>query len=554
MIEIRQLPLPINHSEEDLLAAVCAKLKITASDIIHLSKHQRAIDARHQRVQFRYTLAVQVVNEPHVLNQIKDDKDISLTSAALYTPPYSTLSQESTQQPLSSFSAQELSAHTHRVIVVGSGPCGLFAALLLARAGWRPLVLERGKEAGERARDVTGYWNRNWPLNPNSNVQFGEGGAGTFSDGKLYTQIRDPENRIPWILQEMVNAGAPDDILLKARPHVGTDRLIRVIKHIRNEIIALGGMIRFNSHVQDIHIQNQNVQSIQLNTGEKFHANHYILAIGHSSRDTFEQLHRQGVQLEAKSFSVGVRIEHSQQKVDQSYYGKDAGHPLLGSAPYKFAVGTSTGRTAYSFCMCPGGLVVAAASEPDRLVTNGMSSYARNESNANAGFMVEIKPEDFPHNHEDPLCGITFQRELETKAFVAGGNNHHAPAQRLEDFLTNQPTAKQGALKPSYKPGVTWTNLYPLLPPIVAKTLQEAIPLLAKKLPFFADPDAILTGFETRSSSPVRITRDPHTFASLNTFNLYPSGEGAGYAGGIISAAADGMRVAEAIIQQSNKH
>jgi len=433
-----------------------------------------------------------------------------------------------------------------RPVIVGSGPCGLFCALLLARAGWKPILLERGKAAGDRARDVTGFWRRGWDFNPESNVQFGEGGAGTFSDGKLYTQIRDRDHRIPWLLKELVIAGAPEDILIKARPHIGTDRLIKVVRHIREEIISLGGEVRFGARVKEASIEDGVMRAVMLADGGSIEADHFIFAVGHSSRDTFEMLQGHGVPMEPKPFSVGVRIEHPQRLVDKMLYGKWAGHAKLGSAPYKFVAHCDTGRSAYSFCMCPGGLVVAATSEPGMVVTNGMSSYARAEANANSGFMVEVSAEDYG---DAPLAGMEFQRGIERSAFRLGGGNYHAPAQLLGDLMSGRASKGQGAVVPSYEPGVVWTDLRECLPECVIETLKEAVPRIDRSLPGFMLEDAVLTAAETRSSSPIRIPRDAESCECVGVKGFYPAGEGAGYAGGIISAAADGMRVAEALLR-----
>jgi uncharacterized FAD-dependent dehydrogenase len=384
-------------------------------------------------------------------------------------------------------------------------------------------------------------------FNADSNVQFGEGGAGTFSDGKLYTQIRDREHRIPWLLRELVKAGAPEDILIKSRPHVGTDRLAKVVRTIREEIVSLGGEVRFETRVADVVIENGAMRGIVTGTGEVIEADRFVFAVGHSSRDTFEALHARGVPFEAKSFSIGVRIEHPQSLLDRAQFGPWAGDARLGAAAYKFVAHTAAGRAAYSFCMCPGGLVVASNSEPGMVVTNGMSSYARAESNANAGFMVDVRPEDFASG--GVLGGIAFQRELERRAFALGGGNYHAPAQLLGDFLKGRSSTGPGKVQPSYLPGVTWTNLHELLPAYVCDTLRAAVPVIEKQLRGFALPDAVMTGVETRSSSPIRIPRSPDTLECLGIRHFYPAGEGAGYAGGIISAAVDGMRVAECLLR-----
>lgn len=532
MIQISQLRVPITHTDEDLRRAAAQMLGIRPEGMLHFSIKQRAVDARKRsEVLFSYTLLVEVANEAAVLEKAGKPGYVEPEPDETYHMPVPV--HQGQVKP--------------KVVIVGSGPCGLFCGLVLARQGYKPILLERGKAAGPRARDVTGFWRRGWDFDPNSNVQFGEGGAGTFSDGKLYTQIRDRENRIPWLLRELVKAGAPEDILVKSRPHIGTDRLIKVVRHIREEIIALGGEVRFETRVADVHLEEGAMRAVVTQTGEIIEADKFVFAIGHSSRDTFAALHQNGVPFEAKPFSVGVRIEHPQSLLDQSQYGRWAGHEKLGAAAYKFATHTRTGRTAYSFCMCPGGLVVASASEPGMVVTNGMSSYARAEANANAGFMVDVRAEDFAQEHV--LGGIEFQRDLERRAYQLGGANYHAPAQLLGDFMKGRASTGPGKVQPSYEPGVKWTNLHELLPHYVSATLREAVPMIDRKLRGFALEDAVMTGVETRSSSPVRIPRDSVTSECVSVKNFHPAGEGAGYAGGIISAAADGMRVAEALLK-----
>ncbi len=536
MLQLSQLRLPIDHEDAAISGAIALELGVKPDQIKSFSIKQRAIDARKKsQVLFCYTLLVEVVDEEMVLKKsgepgrIEPAPDESYHGEALLTNQTASMSSKPS------------------VIIVGTGPCGLFCGLLLARAGFKPLLLERGKAAGPRARDVTGFWRRGLDFDPESNVQFGEGGAGTFSDGKLYTQIRDREHRIPWILRELVKAGAPEDILIKARPHIGTDRLIKVVRTIREEIIALGGEVRFETRVKDVVIENGVMRAVITAKDEVLEADRIIFAMGHSSRDTFEALNAHGVTLEAKPFSVGVRIEHPQSLIDVAQYGRVGTAGTLGAAPYKFAAHSKSGRTAYSFCMCPGGLVVAASSEAGHVVTNGMSSYARAESNANAGFMVDVKPEDF--GFSGPLCGIEFQRSLERKAFIKGGENYHAPAQLLGDFMRGKASTGPGKVKPSYEPGVVWSDMRELLPEYVCRTLKEATTNINRTLKGFLLEDAVMTGVETRSSSPLRIPRDADSLQSVNTQNFYPAGEGAGYAGGIISAAADGMRVAERLIK-----
>ncbi len=531
MLQISQIKLPVDHTEARLRAAVIARLGVADGALLSLRVAQRAIDARRGHVEFSLTVLVELADEEAVL---------------IKAPPQVQPAPDDTYRELP-VAVGAPPRPSGRPVIVGTGPCGLFCGLLLARAGWRPVLLERGKAAGDRARDVTGFWRRGLAFDPESNVQFGEGGAGTFSDGKLYTQIRDREHRIPWLLRELVAAGAPEDILIKARPHIGTDRLIKVVRHIREEIIALGGEVRFGARVSDIVVERGTMRAVTLADGAVVEGGPFVFAVGHSSRDTFAMLHRHGVPLEPKPFSVGVRIEHPQRHIDRMLYGQRAGHPLLGSAPYKFVAHCPGGRSAYSFCMCPGGLVVAATSEEGMVVTNGMSSYARAEANANSGFMVEVGPQDYGDSH--PLAGVEYQREIERAAFRLGGGGYRAPAQLLDDFLSGRASSGAGDVRPSYQPGVVWTDLRECLPEKVVLTLRQAVPLIEKKLRGFLLDDAVLTAAETRSSAPVRIPRHPGTTECTGLRNFHPAGEGAGYAGGIISAAADGMRVAEALLR-----
>jgi uncharacterized FAD-dependent dehydrogenase len=427
-------------------------------------------------------------------------------------------------------------------VVIGFGPCGIFAALLLAQMGFKPIVLERGKAVRERTQDTWGLWRKN-TLNPESNVQFGEGGAGTFSDGKLWSQVKDPKFYGRKVLHEFVKAGAPEEILYVAKPHIGTFRLVGVVEKMRQEIIALGGEIRFSQKVTGFDIEDQQIRGIQLENGERIVADQVILALGHSARDTFQALHDAGVYLEAKPFSIGFRIEHPQSMIDRARLGPHAGNPLIGAADYKLVHHAKNGRSVYSFCMCPGGTVVAATSEPNRVVTNGMSQYSRNERNANAGIVVGITPEDYPGG---PMAGIEFQRAIESKAFELGGKNYEAPGQLVGDFLANRSSTDFGSVFPSYKPGVHLTDLASSLPDYAIEAIREAIPAFEKQIPGFSMNDAVLTGVETRTSSPLRITRGTN-YQSLNIKGLYPAGEGAGYAGGIMSAGIDGIKVAEAL-------
>lgn len=532
MLQISQLRLPLDYDEPVLKAAILRELRARTHEIKSISMKQRAIDARRGNVEFSCQVLVDVVDEAGMLARNSSNRRIAKAVEEKY------VELDNLKPPTS--------AAGSRPVIVGTGPCGLIAGLILARHGKKPILIERGKPAGDRARDVMSFWRRGGEFNPESNVQFGEGGAGTFSDGKLYTQIRDRENRIPWLLKELVRAGAPEDILIKSRPHIGTDRLIKVVRTLRDEIISLGGEVRFETKVTDVVIENGEMKSVTLSSGEELTGGPFIFAIGHSARDTFEMLNKRGVPLERKGFSVGVRIEHPQAMIDRSQYGRFGGHPKLGAASYKFVAHCDTGRSAYSFCMCPGGMVVAAASEPGQVVTNGMSSYARAEANANSGFMVDVTEADF--KGDDVFAGVELQRELERKAFELGGGGYKAPVQRLVDFVRNQPSTGPGRVLPSYQPGVTWTNLRSCLPEPVVETLLEAVRRVDDMIPGFALDDAVLTGVETRSSSPIRILRDPLSMESTGVKNFYPAGEGAGYAGGIISAAVDGMRVAEIIL------
>ena len=536
MLEVSDLKLPVDHVEDAIPQALEHALGLMSGQLLEWTIYRRAVDARHGRVMLNYVVHISLADEAAVL--MNYDKSLCKVNPL----------PDRRYKELAGITVRE-KAPDFRPVVVGTGPCGLFAALLLARQGWRPIVLERGKAAGPRARDVTAFWRRGGEFNPESNVQFGEGGAGTFSDGKLYTQIRDREHRARWIMQEMVKAGAPEDILLKARPHIGTDRLITVVRRIRQEIESLGGEVRFETPLETVRRDaSGKVIGITLRGGGEIDTDRVVLAVGHSARETFVMLHEAGVSMEAKALSIGVRVEHPQQMIDRTQYGTWAGDARLGTAPYKFVHHGRDGRTAYSFCMCPGGLVVAASSEAGGLVTNGMSSYARAEANANAGFMVDVSPADY--GGHGPLAGIDFQRHWEQRGFEAGGGGYFAPVQMIGDFLANRASKEVGSVKPSYTPGVTPGDLRACLPDFVVKTLREAIPAIDRTLRGFAMKDALLIGVETRSSSPLRITRDPATCQSINTPGLYPAGEGAGYAGGIISAAVDGMRVAEAILKE----
>jgi uncharacterized FAD-dependent dehydrogenase len=446
--------------------------------------------------------------------------------------------------------AQAPAGLEERPIVIGTGPCGLFAGLMLARMGFRPILLERGKNVRDRTKDTFGFWRLGQGLNPESNAQFGEGGAGTFSDGKLYSQVRDPHHYGRKVLTEFIEAGANPEILYVNRPHIGTYRLVAIVQKLRATIESLGGEFRFESRVVDLIREDGRVRGVTLASGETLESGHVVLAIGHSARDTFQMLHDRGVHLEAKPFSIGFRIEHPQALIDQARYGPHAGNPLLGAADYKLVHHCRNGRSVYSFCMCPGGLVVAAASEPGHLVTNGMSQYARDEQNANSAIVVGITPEvDFPGH---PLAGVELQRRLEAHAFTLGGGNYDAPAQRVGDFLAGRAPSAPDTVKPSYRPGVRPSDLGTSLPGYAIAAIREAIPAFERQIKGFAMPDAMLTGVETRTSSPVRLVRD-EGYESVNTVGLYPAGEGAGYAGGILSSAIDGIKVAEAVALSMTK-
>lgn len=531
-MRLTELKLPLDHTPEHLRAAIIKRLDIAPDELLGFQIYRRSVDARKSSaVILTYTLDVTLKNEQAVAARLQGIPHIGQTPDTQY--------HFVTQAPATP--SQSTQKHS-RPVVIGTGPCGLFAGLLLAQMGFRPLILERGKSVRERTQDTWKFW-RQGVLNPESNVQFGEGGAGTFSDGKLYSQIRDPEYRSRKVLTEFIKAGAPEEILYVAKPHIGTFRLVSVVENMRASIEALGGGIRFQSHVTNLHIEQGQIRGLQLASGEHIAADHVVLAVGHSARDTFTQLHARGVFLEAKPFSIGVRIEHPQSLIDQVRYGKTAGHPILGAADYKLVHHAKNARSAYSFCMCPGGTVVAAASEPGRLVTNGMSQYSRNERNANSAIVVGITPADYPGG---PLAGIEYQRHWESLAFVTGGSNYHAPAQRVGDFLAQRPSAALGEVHPSYTPGIHLTDLSLCLPEFVTTTLREALPAFGKQIRGFAMEDALMTGIETRTSSPVRITRN-NQYQSMNTRGLFPAGEGAGYAGGILSAAIDGIKVAEAV-------
>jgi uncharacterized FAD-dependent dehydrogenase len=529
VIRINELRLPLDHPPEALAAAAAERL---GAPIHRLSVFRRSHDARKRNAPtFIYSVDVEIDDEARLLKERAADRQISPTPDMEYR-----------------FVARAPEHAGQRPLVVGFGPAGIFAALVLAQMGFRPLVLERGKAARERAQDTWRFW-RDSQLDPESNVQFGEGGAGAFSDGKLYTQIRDPRHLGRKVLGEFVKAGAPEEILYAAKPHIGTFRLIGMVERMRAEIEALGGEIRFQSRVDGLSIESGHVRGVTLAGGEHLAARHVILALGHSARDTFAMLRASGVFMELKPFAVGLRVEHPQTLIDRARLGANAGHPLLGAADYKLVHHASNGRAVYSFCMCPGGRVVAAASEPNCVVTNGMSQYSRAERNANAGLVVNVAPEDLGGAPGDPLAGVAFQRRLEARAFELGGGAYRAPAQLLGDFLAGRASTRLGAVTPSYQPGVRLTDLATALPQFAIAAIREAIPEFDRQIRGFALPDAILTGVETRTSSPLRVTRGDD-LQSLNVKGIYPAGEGAGYAGGILSAAIDGIRIAEAVALQ----
>ncbi len=526
MLRLSDILLPLDHSEGELRAAILARLNIGDEALLGFTIFRRSFDARKkQAIKIIYALDVTLKDEAHVLQNLHGTPHVALTPDTAYR-----------------FVAQAPSNLAVRPVVIGAGPCGLFAALILAQMGFRPIILERGKSVRERTKDTFGLW-RDRVLDPESNVQFGEGGAGTFSDGKLYSQIKDSHHYGRKVLQEFVQADAPPEILYVNRPHIGTFRLVKVVENMRATITALGGKFKFQSRVADIEIENGQVRGLLLATGEHIATEHVVLAIGHSARDTFEMLHARGVYIEAKPFSIGFRIEHPQSMIDVCRFGPNAGNPLLGAADYKLVYHASNGRTVYSFCMCPGGTVVAATSEAGRVVTNGMSQYSRNERNANSGIVVGIAPDDYPGS---PLAGIDFQRQWESRAYELGGCNYDAPGQLVGDFLAQRPSRALGSVTPSYQPGVHLCDLATALPAYAIDAIREALPAFDKQLKGFAMADAVLTGVETRTSSPLRITRNAR-YQSVNTQGLFPAGEGAGYAGGILSAAIDGIRVAEAL-------
>ncbi|MCP5339892.1 MAG: NAD(P)/FAD-dependent oxidoreductase [Sinobacteraceae bacterium] len=529
MIRISELSLPLDAPDGALRAALLQRLRLHDDELLEFTVFKRSYDARkkHAAIHFVYVVDLMVRDEPAVLQRCADDPRIGPAPDTRYRVV-----------------AQAPAKLSERPLVVGFGPGGLFAALLLAQMGFRPIVLERGREVRRRTQDTWGLW-RGRVLDPVSNVQFGEGGAGLFSDGKLYSQIKDPKFHGRKVLQEFVQAGAPEEILYIGKPHIGTFRLTGVVARMREQIIALGGEVRFESQVVDLLLDDGQIEGVTLASGEVLRSRHVVLALGHSARDTFRMLAQRGVWLEPKPFAIGLRIEHPQSLIDRARFGRHAGHPALGAADYKLVHHARNGRAVYSFCMCPGGTVVAATSEPGRVVTNGMSQYSRNERNANAGIVVAIEPQaDYPGG---PLAGVELQERLEAQAYLLGGADYNAPGQLIGDFLRGVPSTAFGEVEPSYQPGVRLGDLSTALPPYAIEAIREALPAFGRQIPGFDRDDAVFTGVETRTSSPLRITRDPATLHSLNVRGLFPCGEGAGYAGGILSAGVDGIRVAEAV-------
>jgi uncharacterized protein len=539
MIRLTELKLPLDHAEGALAALIARTLGVRVDQIEKFDIHKRSFDARKAELLQVYIvdLAVTPALEAALLAKHAGNPHILPSPDMAYRP----VGTAPASLPL-------------RPVVIGFGPCGIFAALLLAQMGFKPIVLERGKSVRQRTKDTWGLWRKN-VLNPESNVQFGEGGAGTFSDGKLYSQIKDPRHLGRKVMQEFVKAGAPPEILTVARPHIGTFKLVKVVENMREQIIALGGEIRFEQRVTDVlieeeaggkHIRGLTVLDQTTGATHELRADQVVLALGHSSRDTFAMLHARGVYVEAKPFSIGFRVEHPQGLIDRARWGRHAGHPLLGAADYKLVHHASNGRSVYSFCMCPGGTVVAATSEAGRVVTNGMSQYSRNERNANAGIVVGIDPRDYPGH---ALAGLDLQRQLESHAYVLGGSDYQAPGQLVGDFVAGRASTALGSVEPSYKPGVTLGDLSSALPAYAIEAMREAFPAFGRKIKGFDTHDAVLTGVETRTSSPIKMSRG-EDMQSVNVRGLYPAGEGASYAGGILSAGVDGIRVAEALARR----
>jgi hypothetical protein len=526
MLRLTEVQLPLDHQEADIQTAILQRLGIAANDLISYSIFRRGYDARKKTaIILIYTLDVEVRDETLLLQKFHGDRHITSAPDMNYR-----------------FVTQAPKNLVLRPVVIGSGPCGIFAGLILAQMGFKPIILERGKSVRERTKDTFGLW-RKRELQPESNVQFGEGGAGTFSDGKLHSQVKDPKHYGRKVLMEFVKADAPSEILYVSKPHIGTFRLVKMVELMRASIEELGGEFRFESKAENIEIEKGKVRGVTLASGEHIAADHVVLAVGHSARDTFQMLYDRGVYIEAKPFSIGFRIEHPQSLIDKCRFGPNAGNPILGAADYKLVHHCSNGRAVYSFCMCPGGTVVAATSEPNRVVTNGMSQYSRNERNANSGIVVGITPADYPGH---PLAGIAFQRQWESRAFELGGRNYDAPGQLVGDFIVGRPSSAFGSVIPSYKPGVHLCDLGTSLPDYAIEAIREALPAFDRQIKGFAMHDAVLTGVETRTSSPIRIKRN-NDYESISTSGLFPAGEGAGYAGGIMSAAIDGIQVAEAV-------
>ena len=546
MLRLTDIKLPLDHQGDAIEQAIVKKLAITKAELVDFTVFKRGYDARKKnRILLIYTLDINTTRDEQLLEQFSKDAHVKPTPDMEYK-----------------FVGQAPKQLTERPVVIGMGPCGLFVGLVLAQMGFNPIILERGKEVRARTKDTFGFW-RKKILNTESNVQFGEGGAGTFSDGKLYSQVKDPKHYSRKVLHEFVAAGAPDEILYVSKPHIGTFKLVTMVEKMRAKIFELGGEVRFEQRVEQIHFENneshsfdeqalagfsaKQVTGLTLAGGEHLATSHIALAIGHSARDTFKMLHEAGVYIKAKPFSVGFRIEHEQSVIDEARFGENAGNEILGAADYKLVHHASNGRSVYSFCMCPGGTVVAAASEEGRLVTNGMSQYSRHERNANSAIVVGIEPSDFGADGDDVLAGIEFQRRLEETAFRMGGGNYDAPVQLVGDFLAGRKTGEHGRVLPSYKPGVTYCDLNEALPDYAIMAIKEALPAFERKIKGFSMHDATLTAVETRTSSPIQITRDKASLQSLNAKGLYPAGEGAGYAGGILSAAIDGIKIAEAM-------
>ena len=551
MLRLTDIKLPLDHQEDAIEQAIVKKLAITKDELIDFSVFKRGYDARKKNsILLIYTLDINTRNDEKLLAKFNKDPHVKPTPDMAYK-----------------FVGQAPTNLKERPVVIGMGPCGLFVGLVLAQMGFNPIILERGKEVRERTKDTFGFW-RKKILNTESNVQFGEGGAGTFSDGKLYSQVKDPKHYSRKVLHEFVDAGAPAEILYVSKPHIGTFKLVTMVEKMRAKIFELGGEVRFEQRVEKIHFENdesitlnddvladftaKKVSGLTLASGENIATNHIALAIGHSARDTFKMLYDEGVYIKAKPFSVGFRIEHEQSVIDEARFGNNAGNEILGAADYKLVHHASNGRSVYSFCMCPGGTVVAAASEEGRLVTNGMSQYSRHERNANSAIVVGIEPKDytvgeFAANDDSVLAGIEFQRRLEEKAFTMGGASYDAPVQLVGDFIAGRKNGEHGSVTPSYKPGVKYCDLSEALPDYAVDAIREALPAFERKIKGFSMDEATLTAVETRTSSPIQITRNKETMQSLNVKGLYPAGEGAGYAGGILSAGIDGIKIAEAM-------